>query len=150
MNQLSKWDQRWLRMSREVSAWSKDPSTQVGAIIADDKSFISLGYNGFAPGVDDSAHRYANRELKYKMIIHGEVNAMHSAERSIQGCTLYTWPFMPCPVCAAQVIKRGIKRVVAPASDNPRWLADFEISKTQFREAGVELCLIEPSHLRSL
>lgn len=140
---LSKWDQRWLEKAREVSAWSKDPSTQVGAIIADGKNFVALGYNGFAPGVDDAPERYANRELKYKMIIHGEVNAMHSAERSIRGCTLYTYPFMPCPVCAAQVIKRGITRVVAPCSDNPRWIADFEISKTQFQEAGVELILVK-------
>jgi dCMP deaminase len=141
-NELNKWDQRWLDLSQQVSQWSKDPSTQVGAIIADGKNFVALGYNGFAPGVADDAERYANRELKYRMIIHGEVNAMHSAERSIRGCTLYTWPFMPCPVCAAQVIKRGIARVVAPYSDNPRWAADFEISKMQFREAGVELILI--------
>lgn len=147
---MHKWDQRWMRQAREVSAWSKDPSTQVGAIIAEGKNFVSLGYNGFAPGVVDCAERYANRELKYKMIIHGEVNAMHSAERSIRGCTLYTWPFMPCPVCAAQVIKRGITRVVAPHSDNPRWTADFEISRMQFHEAGVELCLLDPQSLQSL
>jgi dCMP deaminase len=144
---MDKWDLRWLRQAREVSNWSKDPSTQVGAIIAEGKNFVSLGYNGFAPGVADLPERYANRELKYKMIIHGEVNAMHSAERSIRGCTLYTWPFMPCPVCAAQVIKRGITRVVTPHSNNPRWLADFEISKMQFREAGVELCVIDAGSL---
>jgi len=141
-NELDKWDQRWLSKAEEFAAWSKDPSTQVGAVIADGKSFVSFGYNGFAPGVVDCPERYANRELKYKMIIHGEVNAMHSAERSIRGCTLYTWPFMPCPVCAAQVIKRGISRVVAPYSDNPRWVADFELSKMQFREANVELILV--------
>jgi deoxycytidylate deaminase len=50
---------------------------------------------------------------------------------------------MPCPVCAAQVIKRGIIRVVAPYSDNLRWVSDFEISKMQFREAGVELLLVK-------
>jgi len=140
MNKL--WDQRFLNLAQHIATWSKDPSTQVGAVIADDKHLISLGFNGFAPGVVDCEDRYANREMKYKMIIHGEVNAMHSAERSIRGCTLYTWPFMPCPVCAAQVIRRGIGRVVAPYSDNPRWREDFEISKTQFREAGVILDLI--------
>ena len=136
------WDKRFIDLAQHIASWSKDPSTQVGAVIADGKNLIALGYNGFAPAVVDCPERYADRDLKYKMIIHGEVNAMHSAERSIRGCTLYTWPFMPCPVCAAQVIKRGITRVVAPYSDNPRWIQDFEISKMQFREAGVELDLI--------
>jgi dCMP deaminase len=139
---MEKWDLRWLRLAQEVSTWSKDPSTQVGAIIAEGKTFVSLGYNGFAPGVQDLETRYQDRALKLEMIIHGEVNAMHSAERSIRGCTLYTWPLMPCSRCAAQVIKRGITRVVAPENDHPRWRDNFEITRMQFREAGVDLCLV--------
>jgi dCMP deaminase len=30
MSVLSKWDERYLALAKEVSTWSKDPSTQVG------------------------------------------------------------------------------------------------------------------------
>ncbi len=63
------------------------------------------------------------------------------ASRSLENCTLYTWPFMSCAACAAMVIQAGIKRAVAPYSDNPRWKEDFELTQQQFKEAGVELCL---------
>ena len=136
------WDQRFLELAEHVAGWSKDPSTKVGAVITDNNKIVSIGFNGLPQGVQDLDERLQNRDLKYKMIVHGEVNAMHFAERSIRGCTLYTWPFMPCPVCAGQVIQRGIVRVVAPRSDNPRWVESFEISQLMFKEAGVQLTLI--------
>ena len=76
------------------------------------------------------------------MIIHGERNAMLFAREPLIGHTIYTWPFMPCPVCAAMITQAGIKRVVAPDSNNIRWIADFEISKDIFREAKVRLDLV--------
>ena len=42
-----KWDRRFLKIAREGATWSKDPSTQVGAVIVDpDQRVVSLGYNG--------------------------------------------------------------------------------------------------------
>ena len=47
MKQKTK-DLRFLRLAREVSTWSKDPSTKVGAVIVGDNGqVISQGYNGF-------------------------------------------------------------------------------------------------------
>lgn len=138
------WDIRFLRMAEHIAFWSKDPSTKTGAVIIDDRRrVISLGYNGLPQGVEDREERLSNRELKYKIIVHCERNAIIFAERSLRGCTLYTWPFMSCATCAAMVIQSGITRVVAPRSDNPRWLADFALSTELFTEAGVAIDLFD-------
>lgn len=143
---VEKWDRRFLELAQYISGWSKDPSTKVGAVITDAKNrVVSVGYNGLPMGVEDTDERLNNRDLKYKMIVHGERNAMLFAGRSIDGCTLYTWPFMPCSVCASMVIQTGISRVVAPFSDNPRWAEDFKLSEQLFSEAGVKLLLLSGS-----
>lgn len=137
---MEKWDKRFLSLAQNVSTWSKDPSTKVGAVIVDDKRrIVSVGYNGFAAKVDDIEERYNDRSIKYEMIIHGEINAILFANRDLSGCTLYTYPFMPCSRCAAIVIQSGINRVVAPYSDDARWKTSFELSQKMFQEANVLL-----------
>lgn len=136
------WDNWFLGLAQYISTASKDPSTKVGAVIVDsDRRVISVGYNGFAKGVEDTEERLNNRDLKYKMIVHGERNAIIFAHRDLKGHTLYTWPFMPCSTCTSMVIQSGISRIVAPYSDNPRWAEDFKISEQMFKEAGVEVFL---------
>lgn len=135
-----KWDNRFLEMAKLVASWSKDPSTQTGAVITDSMNrVVSVGYNGFARGVNDSAERLRDRDLKYKLIVHCERNAVMFAGRDLQGCTLYTWPFMSCAPCAAMMINAGITRCVAPVSDNPRWQADFALTRQILSEAAVRL-----------
>lgn len=137
------WDQWFLDLAEYISTASKDPSTKVGAVIIDkDRRIISTGYNGLPRGVEDTEERLQNRDLKYKMIIHGERNALLFANRSVKDCILYTWPFMPCAACASMVIQSGITRVVAPLSDNPRWVEEFKLTEQLFREASVELVLL--------
>jgi len=138
------WDKWFVHMAQYVSTASKDPSTQTGAVITDpNRRVISVGYNGLAKGVEDLPERLNNREIKYKIIVHCERNALLFANRMVEGCTLYTWPFMSCSTCCSMVIQAGIKRCVAPWSDNPRWKDDFELSHQMFREAGVEVCLLD-------
>ncbi len=134
-----KWDKRFLGMAAFVATWSKDPSTQVGAVITDDNNrVISVGYNGFPKGVKDDA-RLADREQKLKIIVHAERNALLFASRDVTGCHLHTYPFMPCFVCAGMIIQAGIKRVVTIKNNNPRWKEDFKISKGLFDEVGIDL-----------
>ncbi len=136
-----KWDRRFLELAKHIASWSKDPSTQTGAVIVDHKRrIVSVGYNGLAQGVEDLPERIDNREIKYKMFLHCERNAILFAARSLDNCTIYTWPFMSCAACAAMVIQAGITRAVAPYSENPRWQEEFELATQQFKEAGVELC----------
>ena len=137
---MTDWNRRFLALAEHISTWSKDPSTKVGAVIVDaDRRIISTGYNGFPRDVEDLDQRLNNRDVKYEMIVHGEINAIVFANQNLQGTTLYTWPFMPCSRCAGIVIQSGIRTVVAPYNDNPRWQASFELTEQMFREAGVRL-----------
>lgn len=139
-----KWDLRYLELAKHIASWSKDPSTQTGAVIVDPQGFIvSCGYNGLARGVHDTEERLNTRELKYKLIVHCERNAIITARRDLSNCTLYTWPFMSCAPCAGMVIQAGIKRCVSPKCDNERWAADFALATQMFSEADVAVDLIE-------
>ena len=138
------WNKWFIGLAQYISTASKDPSTKVGAVIVDeDRRVVSLGYNGLPRGVVDSEDRLNNRDLKYKIVVHAERNALLFARESIKGCTIYTYPMMPCSVCASMIIQSGIKKVIAPKSDNPRWIADMELSLQLFSEAGVAVELID-------
>jgi dCMP deaminase len=141
---VSKWDRRFLDLAAHVAEWSKDPSTRCGAVIVDDRRrVVSVGYNGFARGVRDDAARLADREVKYRLVAHAEVNAVLTAGRDLTGCTLYTHPFGTCDRCAAQVIQAGIRRVVSPYTDNDRWAGGIALAALQYREAGVEFDVVK-------
>mgnify|MGYP003647500592 CR=1 FL=1 len=136
---LKRWDMRFLEMAQLVASWSKDPSTKVGAtIVDDDRRVISVGYNGFPKGVADNK-RLEDRDEKYKMIVHAERNALLFSNTSVKNCSIFTYPFMPCPVCAGMIIQSGISRVISFKSDNKRWQEDFEISRKMFEEAEVHV-----------
>ena len=136
---LKKWDLRFLEMSELVSSWSKDPSTKVGSVIVDnDRRVISLGYNGFPKGVADN-DRLNDREEKYKIVVHAERNALLFANTNVKNCSIFTYPFMPCPICAGMIIQSGISRVVSFKSNNKRWEKDFAISRKMFNEAEIQL-----------
>jgi dCMP deaminase len=143
MTRPDKWDLRLIGLAKHVAQWSKDPSTQVGAVIADEKHrVLSLGFNGFARGVRDLAERLENRETKYDMIIHAERNALLFANAPVDGASVYVWPLLPCAQCAATLIQAGIAEVIAPAADAERaerWAAQIELARTMFAEAGVKV-----------
>ena len=131
------WDDRFLELATVISSWSKDPSTKVGAVIVNkDKKIISTGYNGFPRGIKDD-HRLDNREQKYDLVVHAEANAIIHAKEPLDGCTIYTMPFMPCSRCAGLIIQAGIQRVVSVPSAEDRWSANFQLSKDMLLEAKV-------------
>ena len=133
------WDDVWAEFAGIISQRSCDSKHKVGAVIVDDnRRVVSLGYNGFPKGVADN-NRLEDRNEKYKMIVHAERNALLFATTSVHDCTIFTYPFMPCPVCAGMIIQSGIRRVVSLQTDNPRWQEDFEISRKMLEEAEVAL-----------
>jgi dCMP deaminase len=140
-----KWDIRFIELAKYISTYSKDPSTKIGAVIVDKdgRSIVSTGYNGFAKGVIDSQERLTNRDIKYKIVCHGEMNAILFAKRDLTDCTLYTWPFGPCSNCGSYIIQTGIKRVVFPKTTNERWIDSINLSKKIFEESGVKFNEIE-------
>lgn len=140
---ISKWDDRGLSIARHVALWSRDPSTQVGAYLADQFNRpISFGFNGLPRGVDDTSARLADRDTKLKMTIHAEENALLFAGRSLHGLdtTLFVWPLPPCGPCAAKIIQVGVARVVsgiARPDSAARWQADIVLAQQMFQESGV-------------
>lgn len=142
MKRISKWDERFVDLARHFSKYSKDPSTQTGAVIVSPtRTTILPGYNGFAKGVPDDPAIYADRETKYERIIHCEMNAVLLGQQSVRGFTLYTYPFLSCPRCAVHMIQCGIIRCVAPKVDAERmdrWGDAMERTKERFVEAGVD------------
>lgn len=138
------WDQWFIGLAKYISTASKDPSTQVGAVIVDKQNrVISTGYNGFAKGVKDLPERLQDREVKYSIVVHAEINAIVFATQPLQGATLYLYPFLSCSQCSSIIINAGIKRVVAPVNNNPRWQKSFEMSKSIYHEAGVQVVLLQ-------
>lgn len=98
-------------MAHHAATRSKDPNTNVGAVIVDHaKSVVMTGYNGFAPGVEDTAERW-QRPTKYDFVVHAEANAISRAARagrSTEGCAMYVTHY-PCKDCAKLIISAGIK-----------------------------------------
>lgn len=143
------WDIRFLNLASHIAQWSKDPSTKVGAVIVDEhRRIVSVGYNGLPRGVSDEGTRYQDRSVKYKMIMHAEVNALMFATRpSLKGCTIYVYPFGPCAQCTGMIIQREISRVVFPNMHDEkaekRWATDHELALVMFEEADVEVSCIQ-------
>ncbi|BBB23876.1 dCMP deaminase [Isorropodon fossajaponicum endosymbiont JTNG4] len=146
MSILDKWDERYLSLAKEVSTWSKDPSTQVGAItVGRKKEVLSQGFNGFPRGIHDTDERYNHRETKYQFVVHAEMNAIYNATysgTSLDGATLYVYGLPICSECAKGIIQVGIKRVVIEKSKElDNWNQSVGLSQEMFIEAGVELVI---------
>lgn len=145
---LDKWDQRFIRVAREVSSWSKDPGTRVGAVLVKDRRIIATGYNGFPENVADTEKRYQDRETKLSLTVHAEVNALLNAAKNgaqTKGSTLYV-TFPPCVHCSTCIIQAGVTKIVCPdpLTAPARWLKNFlegqavmfeaDLSRTYFSE----------------
>jgi dCMP deaminase len=149
---VSKWDSRFLRLAREISTWSKDRSTRVGAVIVGaDKTPGPYGFNGFPRQVDDDLEVRHSRPEKYKWTEHAERNAIYNAARmgvALKGCTIYV-THVPCADCTRAIVQVGMERVVvdaaslADAAFAGRWSGDERVTKDMLEEAGVELSLVE-------
>jgi len=146
MPDMSKWDCRYLDLARNVSEWSKD-RTRVGAVVVSEAGqVVAQGYNGFPRGVADTIDRLSDRETKLKYVVHAEMNCIYNACHSgicLRGSSLYVHGLPVCSECAKGVIQVGVKRVVASYDMDkfksaPHWVESGELSKSMFREAGVE------------
>ena len=139
------WKRRYLQMAKLVGTWSKDPKTQVGAVIIGKfQQVISQGYNGFPRKVFDSPERYNNREDKLAFVVHAEANAIYNAANngtSLKGTSIYVHGLPVCSECAKAIIQSGIRSVVIDSNyeHDDRWTKSFKVSKSMFDEAGVSV-----------
>ena len=141
---VNKWDKRYLDLASGVANWSKDPSSKIGAIAVGSKGqVLAQGYNGFPRGISDSFDRYANKDVKYKFVVHAEMNCIYNATyngTSLDGATMYIHGLPVCSECAKGIIQVGIKRVVTKEIDDSmpeRWVESTQLTKQMFEEAGV-------------
>lgn len=134
-------------LAGHVATWSKDESTKVGAVVVNDRgTVLSIGYNGFARGVNDSVQERKERPLKYSYTPHAEANAIYNAAAegiSLIGASIYV-TLCPCSSCANAIVQSGISKAYAPKIDetherDQRWLEEFTISKNILDEGGVEI-----------
>ena len=139
------WEEYFMGLAHLSGLRSKDPNTQVGAVIVDENNrVVSIGYNGFPSGVSDDEFPWGREggvlETKYAFVVHAELNAILNSQRSVRGCSLYVSLF-PCNECAKAIIQAGIKRIIFESDKYDG--ADTNIaSKRMLRAAGVELVRI--------
>ncbi len=115
-NDYIQWDDYFMGVAKLSSMRSKDPNTQVGACIVNDKKrIVGIGYNGFPIGLDDDLYPWENDgdflNTKYPYVVHAEPNAILNSTVSLDNATLYVTLF-PCHECAKLIIQSGIKEIV--------------------------------------
>lgn len=138
-----KWDCRFIRLAKEVSIWSKDPSTKIGCVIVDNnRKLIGTGYNGFPQGISDD-ERLCEKHLKLPLIIHAEMNALLNcldSGTSVKNAHMYIFGLPPCSECTKHIIQSGIKRVVYCVREKDRkvWEERSKLSLEMIIEAGLE------------
>ena len=140
------WEEYFMGIAHLSALRSKDPGTQVGAVIVDENHrVVSVGYNGFPKGCSDDEFPWDREggmlETKYAFVVHAELNAILNSPRSVKGCDLYVSLF-PCNECAKAIILAGIKRIVYE-SDKYADTEGVQASKLMLSRAGVELVRIE-------
>lgn len=135
------WDECFMRMAHLIARRSKDPSTNAGAVIANQKNVVvGLGYNGWPRGTDDNAFPWERTgdldDTKYAYVVHAEENAVYNANAKTEGCKLYATLF-PCNECSKTIIQNGITEVIYESDkyhDEPAWKASRRLLDT----AGVK------------
>lgn len=145
---MTNWHSRFIELARHFSTWSKDPSTQVGAVIVDSKRLLlGQGYNGFPRGIEDDEAVLNDRPMKYLFMVHAEANAILNAS-STEGATLYC-THAPCSPCAKLIIQAGIAAVYYPEGPmeiGNRWSEDQELARKLMTLACVTIRRVPDGH----
>lgn len=120
---------------------SKDPNTQVGACIVNDKNkIVGAGYNGLPMGCDDDQFPWDKQgdflDTKYPYVCHAELNAiLNNIGMDLRGCKIYTALF-PCNECTKAIIQSGITEVIY-LSDKYESTDPAKASRRMLDTAGV-------------
>ena len=169
------WDDYFMAVAFLGAQRSKDPSTQVGACIVNERNrIVGIGYNGFPMGCADDALPWAREppapeadgggdaepastskaapapgwlETKYPYVCHAEMNAiLNKNAASVEGCRIYVALF-PCNECAKLIIQSGIREVVF-LSDKYHAQPAFVASRRLFELARVATRRLTPKRAR--
>ncbi len=122
-NKTARWDSYYHLICESIAAKSPCLSRQIGAIIVNDHSIISTGFNGPPRGFRHCQETCPRRLLGFKSgeglvncpAVHAEVNAVTNAARvgaSTINSTIYMNCILPCKDCMAVLINAGIRSIV--------------------------------------
>lgn len=130
---------------------SKDPNTQVGACIVNDKNrVVGIGYNGMPYGCSDDEYPWEREgeyhETKYAYVVHAELNAILNSTGSLDNCSIFVSLF-PCNECAKAIIQSGISEVVY---ESDKYAEDTKVmaSKRMLQSAGVSFRQVDTVKLK--
>ena len=128
---------------------SKDPNTQVGACIVNEKNkIVGAGYNGLPIGCDDDVFPWSKQgdylDTKYPYVCHAELNAiLNNIGMDLKGCKIYTALF-PCNECTKAIIQSGITEVIY-LSDKYDGTDASKASKLMLEKSGVKYRKVKTS-----
>ncbi len=136
------WDTYFMGVAKLSAARSKDPKTQVGACIVNQKNrIVGIGYNGFPIGIDDDTYPWQSDgdflDTKYPYVVHAEPNAILNSTVSLDGARLYVTLF-PCHECAKLIIQSGIKEIIY-VENKYQEQSSVKASMRMLKDAGVAL-----------
>ncbi len=135
------WDEYFMGVALLSAMRSKDPSSQVGACIVNNKQqIVATGYNGWPRGIDDDKVPWGREgntlDKKYVYVTHAEANAITNATQKLDNCKIYV-ALHPCNECAKLIIQSGIKEVIY-ISDKYFYLETYKASKKMLQLAGIK------------
>lgn len=145
------WDEYFMSLAHLSAMRSKDPNTQVGACIVNDKNrVVGIGYNGMPYGCSDDEYPWEREgeyhETKYAYVVHAELNAILNSTGSLDNCSIFVSLF-PCNECAKAIIQSGISEVVY---ESDKYAEDTKVmaSKRMLQSAGVDLRQVDTVKLK--
>lgn len=147
------WDEYFMGVALLSAKRSKDPATQVGACIVNNKNkIVGAGYNGLPAGCDDNEFPWDKQgdflQTKYPYVCHAELNAiLNNIGMDLHGCRIYTALF-PCNECAKAIIQSGITEVIY-LSDKYNGSDTSLASRRMLDTAGVQYRKVE-AHINKI
>uniref|UniRef100_A0A1I8MRB2 Probable deoxycytidylate deaminase n=1 Tax=Musca domestica TaxID=7370 RepID=A0A1I8MRB2_MUSDO len=148
------WEDYFMATAVLSAQRSKDPVTQVGAVIVnEDNRIVAIGYNGFPSRCeDDEFPWYKASEIedlleedqqldpmndKKMFVVHAEANAILNKNcANLKGTRIFTTLF-PCNECAKLIVQSGITKVYY-ISDKYAEKPIYRASRLMFARAGIE------------
>lgn len=134
------WDDYFMALALLSGMRSKDPSTQVGAVLVNPENrIVGIGYNGLPRGCCDDNFPWDRQgplfETKYAYVCHAEQNAIMNSGGQIAGCRLYVTLF-PCNECAKLVLQARVSEIIY-LSDKYHDTDVCRAARRMFSAAGV-------------
>jgi dCMP deaminase len=135
MRQTISWREFWMELALLAAKRSKDPDTQVGAVLvcpSNDLHFI--GYNGFPKKLPETPERWKRPE-KYRRVLHAEQNAILNRNCSVKDWICYV-TLKPCSGCMLELAQAGIAKVIYLRN---REDLEYELTEEIASELGIIL-----------